>query len=169
MAELNNSRGQVKGRNPKQAPRVDLTAMVDLAFLLITFFMLTTTLAKQNSMTLAMPVEGPSQPVSEARTITICIGKDDMLQWHAGTLEQPLISPALTSAAGIRRVLQEQSLRVHTDTGKDLMVLIKPSDKAKYHNLVDLLDEMAINRITRYAVADITQSELDMMKSHRIY
>ncbi|NEU09384.1 biopolymer transporter ExbD [Flavihumibacter sp. R14] len=169
MAELNTSRGQAKGRNPKEAPRVDLTAMVDLAFLLITFFMLTTTLAKQNSMMLAMPVDGPSQPVSEARTITICIGKDDMLQWYAGTMEKPLTSPALTSAAGIRRVLQEQSLRVYTGTGKDLMVLIKPSDKSKYHNLVDLLDEMAVNKISRYAVAAVTQPELDMMKSKRIY
>lgn len=171
MAELNNSGGQARGRTRKPAPRVDLTAMVDLAFLLITFFMLTTTLAKQNAMSLAVPVDGPALPVSETRTITVCIGKENKLQWYAGTAEQPLQEPAVTtySPNGIRAVLQDQSHRVRTETGKELMVLIKPSGKSSYRNLVDLLDEIAINGISRYAIADLTTGEINLMARNGIY
>jgi biopolymer transport protein ExbD len=58
MAELNQKTqetGKKKIRSRKMAPKVDLTAMVDLAFLLITFFMLTTTLNKPSAMDIAMP------------------------------------------------------------------------------------------------------------------
>lgn len=61
MAELNVSTGKTgrKNRTSKMPVRVDLTAMVDLAFLLITFFMLTTSLTKPREMPVVMPADGP--------------------------------------------------------------------------------------------------------------
>jgi biopolymer transport protein ExbD len=121
MAELNNSKDQGSRRitSLTQAPRIDLTAMVDLAFLLTTFFMLTTSLAKPNAMNLAMPVDGPPQPVSETRTMTICLGKGDKLQWYRGTIEAPIVNPVISdySSAGIRKAIIEQSKAAVKSTG----------------------------------------------------
>src|ERR1700760_4129502 len=91
MAELDTSGGGKKGggkvRTKKQSTRVDLTAMVDLAFLLITFFILTTTLQKPKAMDLVMPdkdVKVKELPVAASRTMTLLLGKDDKLEWFVG-------------------------------------------------------------------------------------
>lgn len=174
MAELTNksAEGSGRARRAKPAPRVDLTAMVDLAFLLITFFMLTTSLAKPHVMGITMPVKD-AEPgtVSEERTITICLGKDNQLQWYKGTIDHPLIGPVNTSYgnAGIRKALVEQSREVFRKTGKGLIVLIKPGDKSKYSNLVDILDEMKITKIPAYAIEDISGKELDMLSKGGMY
>ncbi len=176
MAELSSNNDQSSGRVRRlnQAPGIDLTAMVDLAFLLITFFMLTTSLAKPNTMDLAMPVEADPEPVSEIRTMTICLGKGDQLQWYRGTIEAPIVKPAVTdySPAGIRKAILEQSKSAVKSTGdlkKGLIVLIKPSDRSNYKNLVDILDEMSISNVASYAIVDITPKEVDLMKASRIY
>ena len=176
MAELNTSkdRGTSRAKGLKPVPRIDLTAMVDLAFLLITFFMLTTSLAKPNAMELAMPVESNPLPVSETRTMTICLGKGDQLQWYLGTFEAPIVNPVVSnySSAGIRSALLKQSGAVKSGKGsasKGLIVLIKPSDKSNYKNLVDILDEMTISNVASFAIVDITPKELEMMKASQIY
>src|SRR5476649_1297005 len=91
MAELDTSGGgKHKGgkvRTKKKATRVDLTAMVDLAFLLITFFILTTTLNKPKAMELVMPDKTDKtlqEPVPETRTMTLLLGKGDRLEWFVG-------------------------------------------------------------------------------------
>lgn len=172
MAELTNpTNGRSRGRRFRQLPKVDLTAMVDLAFLLITFFMLTTTLAKSNAMDLAMPTDSVAMPVSEDRTMTICLGKNDKLQWYMGTVEHPIVSPGVLdySRTGIGKVLTGQSENVKRQTGKSMIVLIKPSDKSSYKNLVDIIDEVTIAGIASYAIVDITENEVEMMKGNGVY
>lgn len=174
MAELTNNPKAGSGRagRLKQLPRVDLTAMVDLAFLLITFFMLTTTLTKPQLLEVAMPVDAPIPlGVSEERTMTICLGSDNKLLWYKGALEKPLIKPVIDNyqRSGIQKTLFEQVKEIKTISGKDLIVLIKPSDKSNYKNLVDILDEMKITHVASYAIVDITKEELDIMKEKGIY
>src|ERR1700761_4581362 len=91
MAELDTSGGgKHKGgkvRSKKASTRVDLTAMVDLAFLLITFFMLTTTLAKKKEMDLTMPdnsVKTSQLPIAASRSMTILLGSHNQLEWYMG-------------------------------------------------------------------------------------
>src|ERR1700712_5323980 len=91
MAELDTSGGgKHKGgkvRSKKASTRVDLTAMVDLAFLLITFFMFTTTLNKPKAMNLAMPDNSDLKvqlPVAATRTMTILLGGKNKLMWYMG-------------------------------------------------------------------------------------
>src|ERR1700679_3794129 len=100
MAELDTSGGgKHKGgkvRSKKQSTRVDLTAMVDLAFLLITFFMLTTSLAKPRNMPLVMPTDGPPGPWSDKRTMTIDLGKNNKVIWYLGMVEKPLSTPKVS-------------------------------------------------------------------------
>jgi len=92
MAELDTSGGGKKGggkvRTKKKSTRVDLTAMVDLAFLLITFFILTTTLQKPKAMDLIMPdkddVLKTVEPVAASRTMTIILGSNNRFEWWIG-------------------------------------------------------------------------------------
>lgn len=182
MAELDTSGGGKKGggkvRSKKQSTRVDLTAMVDLAFLLITFFMLTTTLAKPKAMDIAMPDKDEKNQeqldVADNRTMTILLGKDNRLEWYMGLVEKPLTPPQVDNYGknGIRKALVEKSKEVQALTGdpkKGLIVLIKPSDKSNYKNLVDILDEMKIVNVTQYAIVDIFQPEIDLLKRDGIY
>lgn len=178
MAELNTGGGDGKGkkvRSKKQDAGVDLTAMVDLAFLLITFFMLTTSLSKPQSMNLAMPDKDPDKKdnveltVPDDRSLTILIGKDNKILWFKGQPGSPLEGP--TAAAfgkeGVRKVILDQIEKVKgiygADPKKGLIVVIKPTEKSNYKNLVDILDEMAITSVPTYAIVDITPEELKML------
>jgi biopolymer transport protein ExbD len=172
MAELNSSpaNGGGKHKRKKINTRVDLTAMVDLAFLLITFFIMTTTLAKPKAMDLAMPVGDEHEPVGASRTLTLCLGKNNRVMYFLGELKNPIIAPSVTnfSAGGIRKVIIETNKSVHDNTGKSMIVLIKPSDKSQYSNLVGTLDEMAITGIQQFAIVDIMPADVDALKQKGI-
>jgi biopolymer transport protein ExbD len=177
MAELNTGDGGGKGdkkvRSKKGNSRVDLTAMVDLAFLLITFFMLTTSLNKPQSMDLGMPEKDPQNPpppvlVDERRTMTILLGENDKLKNYMGLLETPIDAPKTISYGkeGIRQDILSRVKSVPNVTGdpkKGLIVIIKPSKKSTYRNLVDILDEMAICKVPTYAIVDITKEEVALL------
>jgi len=184
MAELNTGGGGGDGkkvRSKKSNPGVDLTAMVDLAFLLITFFMLTTTLSKPQSMPLAMPDKTPPEeqkkditPVPEDRMMTILIGKDSKILWYMGMLKTPRIQP--TEAAFGKNSIRKEILKntayakkFATKPDEGLIVNIKASDAASYKNLVDILDEMAINKVQLYAIGDITPEEVTLLKDKGLY
>lgn len=183
MAELNTGGGGGDGkkvRSKKSNPGVDLTAMVDLAFLLITFFMLTTTLSKPQSMPLAMPdkdlpeQQAENTKIPEKRMMTILIGKDNRLLWYMGKFETPVIPP--TEAAygknSIRKDILKNTAYAKQNADKPdegLIVNIKASDAANYKNLVDILDEMAINKVQLYAIGDITPAEIDLLKKTNLY
>lgn len=178
MAELNTGGGGGDGkkvRSKKSNPGVDLTAMVDLAFLLITFFMLTTTLSKPQSMPLVMPDKDPEKidneptPVPEKRMMTILIGKDNRILWYMGKFETPTLPPteAKFGKNGIRKDIIENTAvakKYAKKPDEGLIVNIKASDEASYKNLVDILDEMAINKVQLYAIGDITPAEIDLLK-----
>ncbi|HEY1023669.1 MAG TPA: biopolymer transporter ExbD [Sphingobacteriaceae bacterium] len=185
MAELDTSsggggkKGGGKIRSKKQSTRVDLTAMVDLAFLLITFFMLTTTLAKPQAMDLAMPDKDEEKPdtqldVADNRTMTILLGSNNRLEWYMGLMEKTIEGPTVDNYGkdGIRKALLEKKKEVIAATGdpkKGLIVLIKAGEHSTYKNLVDILDEMAIVKPQTYAIVDITEPEIELLKRDKIY
>lgn len=186
MAELNTGGDGGKGkkvRSKKMNPGVDLTAMVDLAFLLITFFMLTTTLSKPQSMPLAMPDKNKKDPtetptkIPEERMMTILIGKDNKILWYMGRFDAPTVPPteAVFGKNGIRKDLLKNVKLGKAYAMKEgkpeqgLVVNIKASDEANYKNLVDMLDEMAITDPQLYAIGDITPGEIDLLKKTGLY
>ncbi|WP_291287813.1 biopolymer transporter ExbD [Flavobacterium sp.] len=170
MAELNTGDGGGgkggKVRSKKQNSKVDLTAMVDLAFLLITFFMLTTSLSKPQSMDLSLPNkdEDPTKnkdiKVDENRTMTVMLGENNKMVYYMGLLESPIAGPKDIGYGkdGIRKeVLKRKKsvLEYSTGLGKPkngIIVIIKPTKKSTYRNLVDMLDEMAITGVDTYAI-----------------
>lgn len=181
MAQLDTGGGKAdkggKVRSKKQNSSVDLTAMVDLAFLLITFFMLTTSLSKPQSMDLAMPDKDEKVKddilISEERTMNLVLGPDNKLQMYMGQISKPLEGPmALTyTKESLRKEILEKikSVPMATRTtakpnGDPLIVLIKASEESTYMNLVDVLDEMAIGKVKVYAIVDIVPEEIQLFK-----
>ena len=181
MAELNTGDGggkDKKVRSKKQNSKVDLTAMVDLAFLLITFFMLTTTLSKPQSMNLGLPdKEDPTHKeenikVDENRTMTIMLGENDKLVRYVGLLATPVAGGTpkdfTYGKEGIRKELisrKESVLKYTGDAKKGMIVIIKPSKKSNYRNLVDILDEMAIVDVPTYAIVnDFSPEETKLLE-----
>lgn len=184
MAELNTGDGgggkDKKVRSKKQNSKVDLTAMVDLAFLLITFFMLTTTLSKPKAMELGLPdkQDDPSEKpikVDENRTMTILLGDNNKLVRYVGMLATPVAGGTPKEFTygknGIRAELLKRKASVlaySTAKGKPkngMIVIIKPSKKSNYRNLIDILDEMGIVEVPTYAIVnDFSPEETKLLE-----
>jgi len=177
MAELDTSSGGGKGgkvRSKKQSTRVDLTAMVDLAFLLITFFMLTTSLSKPLAMDIAKPDKDEKNKdnkieLRESQTMTILLGKNNKVMWYMGQAGKS--EPTIEGFSGIRQSLLNNKKAVKDATGKDIIIIIRPTDGATYKNFVDIMDELNITKTNIMAPAvdddpkNLQESEKAAMKA----
>ena len=193
-----------KGKPKKMSTRTDFTPMVDLGFLLITFFMLTTSMSKPQTMEIAMPSkekvsEEQKTTIKASKAVTIILGKDNKVFYYEGTRENatdPKVeSTTFDKAGGIRKYLIKRNydnVIKYRDLKKDFkdkklseadfnkkkdeilgdknspIVLIKATEEATYANLIDILDEMAISNIGRYAIIDITPYDLELVKNLNI-
>lgn len=183
MAELNTAEGGSKKkhggkkRSKKMSTKVDLTPMVDLAFLLITFFMLTTTLNKPNAMQLNIPKK-PKVPEEQSRInkellLNVILDKDNIIWYYEGELADLQANAAIlkqttfSNENGIRDVIYDKQKRLEQSYGnKDTMIcIIKSTDDAKYGNVVDALDEMEITDVKRYALQSALEPELVAIKN----
>nr|WP_199156975.1 biopolymer transporter ExbD [Pedobacter sp. ASV2] len=160
----------VKGRTKKPAPRVDLTAMVDLMFLLTTFFMLTTSLGGLNAAEVTKPI--PSEelmPLAASRTMTILLGKNNETVYYMGEMEKGEMK--VGSMKNIQQAISLNKQAVakthHNNPAKHMIVVIKPTKTSKFQDFVDVLDEMKIGGIKAYSIDDehISDREKDFMKS----
>ncbi len=145
---------KAKNKNLRKEVDIDMNPMVDLAFLLLTFFMLTTTFSRPQAIELVMPAkpqnetETVEQPIKESRALSIYLGDEDKLYWFLGVTD-PEVHFTDYTKDGIRKILLENNAEI-----LDVVVVIKPSASSNYQNLVDILDEMAITGIQRYAIVD---------------
>ena len=153
-----------KIRSKKTSTRIDMTPMVDLAFLLLTFFVMTTTLNKPQTMEITMPEEDEKEPpkVNEKHVLTLVMGRNDKIYWYIG-ITDPEVKVTNFSHNGIRKLLLEKKRDI-----PKLIVLIKSLDESKYKNMVDILDEMNINSIQRYAIVDVTPVDKELIKDVHI-
>lgn len=168
----------------KLSTRVDMTPMVDLGFLLITFFIFTTTMSSPTTMELYMPKDTDKDEdqnkAKESGALTIMLSKDNHVYYYEGQLKEDASNFLSTNFAGIRKIILDKKKAVieahQHDAGcekiwaknkgdkkscldKDLVVVIKPGELATYKNTVDILDEMAISNIKRYAMVDLFDAE----------
>ena len=152
--------GVKKGK--KLSTRVDLTPMVDLGFLLITFFIFTTTMAQPTALTLAMPkdTDKPDElnKVKESGALTVMMGKGDVVYYYFGSDPTKLQT---TGYKDIRGIILDKKKNTPAD---DFFVTIKPDKDATYKNAVDMLDEMTINEVKRYAMIDPTADEYKLIQ-----
>lgn len=192
MAELDTSSGgghKKKGgvrRSKKLSTRVDMTPMVDLGFLLITFFIFTTTLSKPKTMELNMPVdekdikkEEEKNKVKASTVLTVLLSKQNRMYYYEGIGDDPLNPPnvQVTTYDGakggkIRTAIIDLKKKIETlkatpgsniNEKDEATVLIKPDTNSSYKDVVDILDEMAINDVNIYAIVDIGQVDRDFI------
>lgn len=160
--------GHKKGRGVKKAKklstRVDMTPMVDLGFLLITFFIFTSTMSAPAAMKLAMPkdTDKPEEQnkAKESGALTIMLGKADKVYYYEGQLAADGSNFKSENFKGIRKVILDKK---RTTPEEDLVIVIKPNADATYKNTVDILDEMTIAEVKRFALVDITPQENEVV------
>lgn len=171
MAEMQTSdsgshkKGSKKVRTKKMSTRVDLTAMVDLGFLLITFFMLATTMNKPKTMEVNKPAKEEEKvkepPIKMSKTATLMLGARNKIYAYvspdeidAGT--EITMDSIDYSPTGLRKFIQRRQKEVKEQWGNqdDLFIMIKPLPSSNVKNIVDVLDEMTINDVKRYAILE---------------
>lgn len=203
MAQIDDSgggghkKGESKAKPKKKTILIDFTPMVDLGFLLITFFMLTTTMSKPKTMEINMPLKEDVPPeertkFKESQTMTIILGEDNVVHYYFG-ITNPVVDSTNFGKDGIRKILLRENQKrnpladsvdiykglianrlMEKDVAKaniarikaykdGLIVVIKAKDESTYANLIDILDEMSICNIGRYAVVDITPQDLQLL------
>ncbi len=160
----------------KGAPFVDMTPMVDLGFLLITFFMLATTFSKPKTMEIIKPAKNEDDkdapPLKKSRSLSILLGERDKVYFYVATDEDLAkgnlkVDSADFSTKGVRGAIRNRQEEVAQQYGsKDtLVVLIKAMPTAKYKNMVDILDEMRITGVRAYALVDLDKLDTTIMES----
>ena len=173
--------GVKKGK--KLSTRIDLTPMVDLGFLLITFFMYTTTMAKPKTMEINMPYKDENLKEEEKNKLkasvamTVLLSKNHRIYYYEGIGDDPNQQPTYVATTfnpkkGIRDAIINKKktvdqLKASGALGpKDQMtVLIKPDTTSTYSDLVNILDEMNINDVKVYAIIDISTIEQDNIRA----
>ncbi|ATL46336.1 biopolymer transporter ExbD [Chitinophaga caeni] len=170
MAEINQHPsldGNSKNRSKKHSTRVDMTPMVDLGFLLITFFMLTAMLAKPRTMNLVMPADGPPMPISSSKSLTVILADQHKVYYYEGENIEQIQETNFSPAKGIGEVLRWKKKLVADKYGdaSSLMVIIKPTDQSVYKDYIDIMDEISINDIRKYATVKIDSIEIALLQN----
>ncbi|MCD9573832.1 ExbD/TolR family protein [Flavobacterium soyae] len=172
-----------KVRSKKLSSRVDLTAMVSVSFLLIIFFMLVGELSKPKVMDLTLPAKYSEEEWGHVircgvgiddRLITILLDENDKIVTYSGLLfyleENPKIlnygRNGIRKELGIKTGIIRERLAQSGRSNRGPIVIIKPSKKCNFKNLIDILDEMAIAKIDTYAIVnDFTPEEAKLLAS----
>lgn len=165
MAQIDPSNNSgTKNRTKSVSTKIDMTPMVDLAFLLITFFMLTTSFNKQKAMEVVMPpVTKINHPIPASKAITILLGEDDRIYWYEGNEAgkiKPILQLSNYAPDGIRKIILQKNAAI----GNEFVIVIKALNKSKLKNMVDILDEMTITNTRRFAIVTTTPDDMEMIQ-----
>jgi biopolymer transport protein ExbD len=145
-------------------PRIDMTPMVDLGFLLITFFIFTTSMSQDFALKLVMPKAGPEMPSAESGTLSVILSEKGVYayrgQWEGalkeGRVQKTTLATYTGIGEGIRQLQKDLAARGHKD---ELMLVIKPTKSASYTQVIDALDQALIYQVKRYAIVDADAGE----------
>ncbi|HEX5025124.1 MAG TPA: biopolymer transporter ExbD [Agriterribacter sp.] len=139
--------------------RIDMTPMVDLGFLLITFFIFSSVLSKPTAMNLLVPRAGPPTGIPESKTLTVLVD-DGKVICYEGFVQSPAETHIVDMRSGqnnLRNLVarKQQSLKNSGGSAASLVVIIKPTPRSNYQQLVTVLDEMTISAVKKYTIADV--------------
>lgn len=149
----------------KKLIRVDMTPMVDLGFLLITFFMFTTNFTKPNVIDLGLPAGEGSTEINYKNQLTFILGKNDRIFYYQKETKN-LSEKDLKEVSFLGMELSSliKSYNNAAPNPENFTVIIKPTDDANYKNFVDILDEMALTKNDRYGISDLKPLEKTIYK-----
>src|SRR4030095_3085772 len=182
MAQIENTANVRKGKsfshNKKQNIRIDMTPMVDLGFLLITFFVFTTTMSTPKATDLFMPKDPTnikdSTKLIDDLALTLLLDEGNRVYYYNGIFDNAMSSNAIfetnySTYEGIGKIIRQKQKEIDgsgkfVDGRKGLMLLIKPTSKSSYKNVIDALDEAVINDVKRYAIIEPAFNETEFIK-----
>jgi biopolymer transport protein ExbD len=160
-------------RNIHAALRIDMTPMVDLGFLLIAFFIFTTTMAEPTVMKLYMPNDKDSSKMAESNVLTVLLGNNNKVYAYEGTFdnavqENGIIATNYDEGDGIGNLIRKKQKLLQQSNKKngkaDPVLLIKPTQKCTYKNVVDALDEATINSVKKYMIVTPSAEEAQVFR-----
>jgi len=158
-----------KNQLRKAQLKIDMTPLVDLGFLLISFFIFTTTMSKPTVTKLFMPTNGDSTKSSEKLSLTVLLNDNGGIYYYHGKWNEAVKSNEVfvtnfnvTSCIG--KVIREKQ-KTLGDRKHELMLLIKPIENSSYNSLMNTLDEVMINKVRNYAIVDVTDPEKDFVRT----
>jgi len=146
-----------KGKKKKKrrlGVRIDNTPMVDVAFLLLTFFMLTTTMNRPQTMEINLPPEKATVEVAESNLLTLLVKEDGTIYWNMAKEK-----PEKIEYKNLRSLMVRQS-----QANPKLITLIKVDRKGKYHMMVDVMDELNLANITRFSLAPMQDGDKKILE-----
>jgi biopolymer transport protein ExbD len=154
---------QPKGKRLPHNLKIDMTPMVDLGFLLITFFIFTTHIGEAKGLELYMPADNGDSNIGETSTLTAILPGGNKIAVYAGSWEKAMTNNSIRfmEFAGLRNRIRQQREKMKAAglNPVDLMLLIKPAEDATYSNTIDALDEALISDVGKYAIVNITKEE----------
>jgi len=165
MAEINNQPHQKNQRTVcnKKSTRVDLTPMVDLGFILITFFVFTAAINESKAMNLLLPNDDNPKiedEICESCAITFILSKNNVVHYYEGLEKNASYKVTDYSSKGIRENIVEKRKQVIKKRGKDeMIIIIKPGKESTFKNLVDVVDECNISVVKRYYIDELNEIE----------
>ncbi len=174
MAEITTQTTDNKNqkRINKKSTKVDLTPMVDLGFLLITFFVFTTSMTVPTSMKVIVPKNSniDNLPVPESSVLTVILDDASKVYYYEGsfTKDKNLLQTT-NDADGIRNILVDKKRRVAQQAlHNKLSLIIKCANTANYKNVVDMLDEVTISQVPIYFIDKLTDEEKELIETKLI-
>lgn len=161
MAEISTLEKQGgKVSQKKKLIRVDMTPMVDLGFLLITFFMFTTNFTKPSVIDLSLPAGEGGNKIDVKNSINLILGKDNRIFYYQDEVQKLTtehLKEISLEKAELQKVIEEA--KINAPKPENFTVLIKPTDDANYKNFVDILDEMSITKTEKFGISEIKEKE----------
>lgn len=161
----------------KKSTKVDMTAMVDVAFLLLTFFILTTTLTGPMKMEIIKPVDdlvdGPER-IQDDKVLTLILGEADQIHYYAGIPGDVELRTTNFGDQGLRQLIREHLYRKENPCGQsvhgncwDPIFVVKPNSTSRYKNLVDTIDELNIAGARKFSYQEISGFEKELLAEAR--
>ena len=183
MAQIENTANVRKGKSfshtTKQILKIDMTPMVDLGFLLITFFVFTTTMSTPKATDLFMPKDDTTRPppLPNSLALTLLLGDNNKVYYYNGDFieavsDNKIYETNYSTYEGIGKVIRQKQKEIDasgkfTDGRKGLMLLIKPTSGSVYKNVIDALDEAVINDVRKYAIVEPANEEISYISSKK--
>jgi len=134
--------------------RIDMTPMVDVAFLLLTFFMLTTSMNRPQTMEINLPPDKMHVDVAESNVLTLRVKEDGSIYWNIANENPQKVDPK-----NFRALMAEKNQQ-----NPKLITLIKVDRKGKYHYMVDIMDELNLANITRFSLAPMLDADKQILQ-----
>ena len=171
-------RGKTFSHKKKPSLRIDMTPMVDLGFLLITFFVFTTTISTPTVTDLFMPNDKlvkDSTALAVSYALTVLLAENNQIYYYQGDWETAKRSKRIfktnySVSSGLGMVIRKKQKELDSHTKlpegrKGLMLLIKPLSSSVYRNVIDALDEVLINEVRKHAIIEPTADEIAFLEN----